>query len=359
MNNKILNIVIFTQSLESGGAEKQAVILANSLSELYRVHLIVFYNDKKSERITKLITSNVNLILLHGLKFQKIVKLALILKKLKPYILFNYLLLPSLLGGLISKFIPNCISVGGIRNAILDKNKIPFNRFAHNILNVRTIYNNYTGYSRYTSQGFKKEKALVIPNAIDVKTKEIARPEKSIPNILSVSRFEKAKDYYTSLKSIKGLFDSGEKFTYTIIGWGTLENQIYQWILELGIPNEIVKIIINPPKIEKYYLDADIYLQTSLFEGLSNTVLEAMSFSLPLIVTDVGDNNRLVRNGYNGFLVTPKDSSSIENHLKIILSNYSTRIKYGKNSYKIVKENYSVEAMKNNYLTLIKELTHA
>lgn len=352
------NVIIFTQTIESGGAEKQAIMLANSLSELFNVRLIVFYGNKTNERITKQINVGVNLILLHGNKIKRISNLFIILKKSSPYILFNYLLFPNLLGGFLSKFISNCISIGGIRSAVLDKNKIPFNRFAHNRLNKKTIFNNYSGYTRYTSQGFKKEKALIIPNAIGISNEEIIRKEKSVPNILSVGRFEEVKDYYTALKSIKGLLNYTEDFIYTIVGWGTLETQIHKWIVELEIPNEIVNIVINPPQIEKYYIDADIYLQTSLFEGLSNTVLEAMSYSLPLIVTDVGDNNHLVHNDNNGFIVASKDSSSIEKHLKFLLSDYNTRIKYGKNSYKIIKDSYSIAVMKNKYLELINQLGH-
>ena len=359
MKNKNFKVVIFTQTLESGGAEKQAVMLANNLIEKYPIKLVVFYGDKISDRIENQITADVNLTLLQGTKIMRIIKLVKILKKSSPYIIFNYLLFPNLLGGFLNIFISNSISIGGIRSAVLDKKKIPFNRFAHNRLNKKTIFNNYSGYTRYTSQGFKKEKALLIPNAIEISVDQIIRKDKSIPNILSVGRFEEVKDYYTALKSIKGVHNYTKDFTYTIIGWGTLEEQIHKWIAELEIPNEIVNIVINPPHIEKYYMDADIYLQTSLFEGLSNTVLEAMSYSLPLIVTDVGDNNQLVHNEYNGFLVAVKDSDSIVNHLKMVLSDYKIRIKYGKNSYKIVKENYSVEAMINKYSDLIKQLTNA
>jgi len=358
LSNINRRILIFSQTLESGGAEKQAVMIANALSETFSVKLIVFYGGKTSQRIKDQIAADVDLILLQGTKLMRIIKLFKILKKSSPYILFNYLLFPNLLGGFISKFISNSISIGGIRSAIIVKKKTPFNRFAHNSLNKKTIFNNYSGYTRYTTQGFKKEKSHVIPNAIEISNEEIIRNKKRVPNIISVGRFEEVKDYYTALQSIKGLLVNGDKFTYTLIGWGALEGQILQWIIELEIPNEIVNVVINPPQIDKYYIDADIYLQTSLFEGLSNTVMEAMSYSLPLIVTDVGDNNKLVHDEYNGFLVAVKDADSIVKRLKILLSDYNTRIKYGKNSYKIVKENYSIEVMQNKYLALIKQLTN-
>lgn len=47
---------------------------------------------------------------------------------------------------------------------------------------------------------------------------------------------------------------------------------------------------------------ADIYLSTSLFEGTSNSIMEAMNADLPIVATNVGDNGLLVKNEINGFL---------------------------------------------------------
>lgn len=356
--NKKVTVLIFTQSLEKGGAEKQAVLLSNLLSETYNVILIVFYPSSLINKTEYTIESKVSLYFLHGNFFNKVIKLYKIIKETSPNILFNYLLLPNLLGGILSKIINGSISIGGIRSAVLDKKKIKLNRFAHNYLNKKTIFNNYLGYDLYSSLGFKKDRALVINNGINVNTEIIVRKKKLVPNILSVGRFEAVKDYYTALKAIKKLLNSGMKFKYNIIGWGSLQNQIMHWISELEIPSENIELIINPSNIEYYYLNSDIFIQTSLFEGLSNTILEAMSYSLPIIATDVGDNSKLVKNEYNGFLVKVKDSDLIVKHLIEMLSNYDNRIRYGQNSYKIIKENYSVEAMKINYINLINMLTN-
>lgn len=355
MKNPAHKILIFTQTLESGGAEKQAVLLANLLSGLFSVRIIVFYGNRMSERTITQVANEVELVLLYGNNLWKIYKLTQIFNESKPYILFNYLLLPNVLGSFVSNFVSEGISIGGIRSALQQEKKFLINRFVHNRISNLTIFNNYSGYKRYTSRGFKSEKAIVIPNSIEISNDELIRKENRIPKVLSVGRFEKVKDYLTALKSVKKVLDNGKQFTYTIVGWGSLEKQIYQWIDELGIKNEIVKIVINPCEIDQYYKEADIYLQTSLVEGLSNSVLEAMSFSLPLIVTNVGDNNRLVQNSVNGFLNAPKDSESIAECLNILISDHDKRIRYGRNSYKIVKENYSIESMKKRYLYLINQ----
>jgi glycosyltransferase involved in cell wall biosynthesis len=66
----------------------------------------------------------------------------------------------------------------------------------------------------------------------------------------------------------------------------------------LNIMNRI-KIFINPANIPDILNECDIYLSTSLFEGLSNSIMEAMVAGLPVIATDVGDNKYLVKDGFN------------------------------------------------------------
>ena len=356
MKKNINNIIIFSQSLQSGGAEKQAVLLANLLSDTYNVTIIIFYGERTSQRITSLIKTNINIVLLRGVFLKKIVRLFSIFRNQRPHILFNYLLFPSLIGGIINKLAGNDISIGGIRNALLESNKVMPNRFAANYLNNKTIFNNYTGYNRYINKGFSRKRLLVIPNGINVTTELMFRKNIDKPNILSVGRFEKAKDYYTALNAISGLFKKGEKFNYTIVGWGTQEKEIKDWIEKLNIPKESVTIIVNPKKLDKYYLKADIYLQTSLYEGLSNTVLEAMSFSLPLVVTNAGDNNKLVSNNINGYIVKPKQVAEIIKSLQILINDHEKRLKFGTRSYNNLINNYSITRLKENYQSIINQL---
>jgi glycosyltransferase involved in cell wall biosynthesis len=350
------SIFIFTQSLKSGGAEKQSVLLANTLSKDYNISLIVFYPEKKDNRITNLINNNIKVIYLTGNKLGKIIQLFRITRLYKPYIIFNYLLLPNFIGGFISMFFKNTKSIGGIRSSKLDSKKETINRLLNNYLNYKTIFNNHNGYNFYINRGFKKNKALVIPNAIETENKEIIRDIKNIPTILSVGRFHIAKDYYTAIKTISLLYEKGLLFRYKIIGWGDEEENIREWIKEFNLKSDLVEIIINPDNINYYYKEADIYLQTSIFEGVSNTVLEAMSYSLPLVITNVGDNNKLTDIGINGYLTEPKDSFGISEKLEILLNNYDKRISFGKNSFKKLYRNYSIKMLEEKYKTLINSI---
>jgi len=145
----------------------------------------------------------------------------------------------------------------------------------------------------------------------------------------------------------------GASFEYIIIGWGILENDIKKWLSEYEI-DDVTEIIINPLDLDEYYKNSDIYIQTSLYEGLSNTVLEAMSYSLPLVITDVGDNERLIRN--NGFLCNIGDTEQLYLGLVELTKSHKLRVEYGKNSYQLVKKNYSIEKFTSRYIEFIEML---
>ena len=144
-------------------------------------------------------------------------------------------------------------------------------------------------------------------------------------------------------------------FEYIIVGWGALENDIKKWISKYEIAN-VTKLVIDPANIEEYYITSDIYFQTSLYEGLSNTVMEAMSFSLPLVITNVGDNDRLVKDEENGYICEVKNSKQISNRLGILADSYKKRIDFGSKSYKKIKNNYSLEKFRKQYISFIEKL---
>src|SRR6185503_14177555 len=56
---------------------------------------------------------------------------------------------------------------------------------------------------------------------------------------------------------------------------------------------------------------SDVYVNSSLFEGMSNTILEAMAASRPVVATRVGGNPELVRDGMTGYLVPPGDETAL------------------------------------------------
>lgn len=351
---RIKNFCIFTNTLCSGGAEKQALLLFKVLNEKFNVWLVVYYGHQTEEKyLESLRNSDVKVILLKGNHLMRCLAFFRFLRNNKIDFIFSYLLTTNLLNGIIGNLAGVKYRIGGIRSSKLDNNKIFIQRSLQNHINYKTIYNNFRGYNIYSGKGFDSKKAVVIPNCFELRTELTVRKQKNFITVLSVGRFHKAKDYETAIKAVSKI--KYKNFKYQIIGYGSLEKDIRNWIIEYSA-QDCIELIINPDNINEYYRKADIYLQTSIFEGLSNTVLEAMSFYLPLVLTDVGDNDRLVVNSENGYLCDIGDIEQICQKLELLVNDYDKRIEFGLNSYQILKENYSFEKFQNNYFNFIREL---
>jgi glycosyltransferase involved in cell wall biosynthesis len=363
MGNNIRRIIILTNTLKNGGSEKQSILLAGALREKYKTTLIVYYGKEYDEKLKTLSSeNNVYPIFLEGSHLGKILFLYRLFKGNNNTVIFSYLATTNFLNAIIGSFAGIKFRIGGIRSTKLSYPKFFLQRILHNRLLTLSVFNNYAGQKSLCEKGFAVEKSIVIHNAIDIKLPAHNKKKDSrVFNILSIGRFIDQKDYFTSIdavtllaNSISGIKPDAE-IKYTIVGYGDLEGKIRSYILSKNL-EKIIQIIINPPEISEYLAMADIYLSTSLNEGLSNSIMEAMEYSLPIVATNAGDNNYLVKDGYNGFLTPVKEAGVISARLLRLIKNDTERAEMGVNSYNLLRDSFSCLTFKQNYIELISGL---
>ena len=85
-----------------------------------------------------------------------------------------------------------------------------------------------------------------------------------------------------------------------------------------------------------------------------NVIHEAKQFGLPIIATDVGGNNELVKNDYNGFLIQLTDDVGVLKNaiLNFFKQSQFKQINFGENSIKLALNEFSIEKMCESYLSL-------
>lgn len=351
-----MNIAILIPTLKQGGAEKQATLLATILDKHHKVDLFLLYGDcdiapQNNELLER---SNVTLHRLQGGIISKFGQLKRVLKACNTDILFNYLTSCDVIGSIAGR----CAGVkrvyGGIRNARLEWHKTIVERFVHNHIATGTIYNCYSGAEYFSSKGFKKSKNIVIPNGFQDIAEPIIRTDREIKHIVTTGRFVPQKDYKTMLRTISKLKDIRQDFVMDIIGYGADEENIRGWIEEFDI-SKYINIYIKPDNVQEIVKDADIYLSTSLFEGTSNSIMEALNWSLPIVTTDVGDNKYLVTDSVNGTLHNIGDANKMALSIAKLLSSVDLRNKYGNSGHKILSSKFSMEMFNKNYLQLINQ----
>ncbi len=353
-------VCIIIRSLANGGAEKQSVLLAKALHDRYETWLVILRKDPCHEKHMNTITeTGINHLFLDGGLLQKAKLFKKFLQEKSIDVLFSYLPSDTVFAGIVGKWSGVPFVNGGVRNAEIPKKKLLALKLMHNLVLDYSISNCYSGSEKFVEFGFNKEKMLVLPNGLELRQEPITREETDTVHILSVGRFVEQKDYPTAIRAIGMLmreYSLGNKFTYTILGYGEEEQTIRREIAAHQL-QDVVEVVINPPNVMDYYRHAHIYLCTSIFEGLSNSVMEAMSFSLPLIATDAGDNDRLVGSKDNGYLLPIKDHKAIAEALAELITSAKIRNKMGERSYQRLQEKYTFEKFKENYISLIENIS--
>lgn len=346
------NVSILVSTIDSGGAEKQAVLLATQLSKHTKVNMIVLYGNytEYKHNVELLSESTVQVYKLSGNIFSKMRNIKRIIKKSQTDVLFNYLTMPDFIGSLIGK-LSGIRVYNGIRNSRLPKGKILVEKIAHNLWATGTIYNCYSGADYFGRLGFCKNKNIVIPNCFPDIAESIIREDRSQKIIITVGRFDPQKDYETLIRSVARL--QRNDFRLCIVGYGKLEKQIRNWVKLYDIEKQ-THIYIKPNNVAELERKADIYISTSLFEGTSNSIMEALNWSLPIVTTNVGDNDCLVINGENGYLHSVGDVDGISFSLGKLLDSVDQRNEMGVKGNKILRENYSMEIFEKRYIDLIE-----
>jgi len=100
--------------------------------------------------------------------------------------------------------------------------------------------------------------------------------------------------------------------------------------------------------------DIDIFALSSLSEGTSITLLEAMASGKPVVVTDVGGNPAIVEQGVNGFLVPPAEPDALAQALLKLAEDSELRHSMAAANINKVTERYSIQAMTRQYEILYR-----
>lgn len=116
-------------------------------------------------------------------------------------------------------------------------------------------------------------------------------------------------------------------------------------------------VMINEVDDIAIYLNAaDLFVLPSRFEGLSNSLLEAMACGLPVISTRVGGSVDIIKDGINGLLVDVDDEQQLNHAMSRILKDSLLTYEMGRNARKTVEQNHDLKKIADKYLEQYKSL---
>jgi len=179
-------------------------------------------------------------------------------------------------------------------------------------------------------------KVDVIPNGIDTEFFSPAPDRESrrssVFKFLFAGRFQEQKNLFFLLRAFS---DSAKKTSKPIelhmVGDGPLAEKLKQKAKDLGI-NEIViwHGWLDKEKLRDCYRACDCLVNPSLYEGMPNTVLEAMACGLPVIASNVAGNKDIIVNSENGILFNASDIIALADALPLVAADNSLCKRLGK-----------------------------
>lgn len=178
--------------------------------------------------------------------------------------------------------------------------------------------------------GFPAAKFHVIPNGVDLTAFPARAParEEDAPEIVYVARMIELKRHDILLRALAAV--GAARFRCTLIGDGPTLPEMRALAESLGLGNAVTFTgALEQREIFARLARADVFVQTSRYEGMPGSVLEAMAAGLPVIGTDVNGTRELVEHNETGLLVPYDDVDATAEALRRLLADRPLRERLG------------------------------
>ena len=158
------------------------------------------------------------------------------------------------------------------------------------------------------------------------------RPRRPGPlRLIATGRLVWKKGWDYLLAALARLADRGIDFHAEILGEGELKNYVRFSIGDLGLARRVsLAGGVAPREVLARMQHADVFVLSSVTEGISNAVLEAMASGLPIVTTDVGGMREAVSDGVEGFVVPARDVSAFADRIESLARDPALRATMGR-----------------------------
>jgi len=336
MENKRKKIVFGISRFVYGGAEFMLKeLILNLDKELFDIYVITKYgyNGTEIERVLK--ENNIKIIYSNSKRrfsLEFLFKCYRELSRIKPDITHTHL-------GIIIYFLPyiylnKCKCFHTVHNIPQKEGKKIYKFFYRK--KIKPI-----GISETIAQMIKefydvKYNIPVIYNPVDLSRFNGIVPMKcsNIVTLIIVARLCSQKNHKLLFEAFSTAIKDGKNIQLKIVGDGPLKNELIEYANNLGI-SEKVEFLGQRDDIPYLLESSDIFMLSSLWEGLPLSVLEAMAAGLPIISTDVGGVKDIVKD--NGILVEKSNAEKLCEAITKLVDDSTLREEMGNNSLEYAK----------------------
>lgn len=340
-------IAFIIGSMRRGGAERVISILANSYAEKgWSVDILTLLDDSNDYVLNS--TINVKLIFDEGqLRVKQILNWIFTIRKYviknKPDVIVSFIARINIIT-LLACFGLNKRIIISERNDPTADGRTRMVKVATNLL--YPLANCIVFQTKWAQSCFFKKiqnKGVIIPNPIHVTSEASSIREKKI---VAVGRLYEQKNHEMLIRVFKKVHDDYPDYKLYIYGEGKLREKLTKQVEELELINEVF-LPGNILNIHDKIKDAEIFVLSSNYEGLSNALLEAMMMGLPCISTNCAGSNEVIKNGKNGLIIPIRDENELLEKIELLINDKKLSENISKEAKKIKKIYNSEKVLKD------------
>lgn len=201
--------------------------------------------------------------------------------------------------------------------------------------------------------GFSDKDVIIIHNGIALPG-HVSPPSGQRLMIGSAGRLTPVKDFSLLVDIARAVVSQNAMIDFVLAGDGPERDMLEEKVKRYGIEDRF-RFLGHQDDMDDFYRGLDMYINTSVHEGIPMSVLEAMSYGLPVVVPMVGGFSEIVEDGVSGYLVVGREPVAFTDRI-VQLINPEHRGVMGSAARKRIERYFSRDVMARQYYRLYKEL---
>lgn len=250
----------------------------------------------------------------------------------------------------LAPFINSFSKIVGIKHTLLGVAKFYYRPLYLLLQNLSYLFMDKVVHVSKASQNeqfFARKKALTIYNGSE--PKKITKGKYKKNNFVYIGRLTYDKGVNALINVFNKLKINGYDYKLTLVGNGEIDE---------SYPHEANVVFEGfQTELEKYYLNADYFISLTSQENCSLSVIDALSYGIPVVTTPVGGNPELVKDGYDGYIVK-QNEEAVYNLIVGTISKNTAKdyAKLSKNCLSHYEENFNIVNQRDKYKELFESL---
>jgi glycosyltransferase involved in cell wall biosynthesis len=173
-----------------------------------------------------------------------------------------------------------------------------------------------------------------------------------------VARLEERKGHKFLIDAFKNIVkkQKNSHIKLLIIGEGNKKEYLENYVKELNLGDKVIFTGYRED-VEELMAVMNIFVLTSLREGLPRVLVQAAAVGMPSVAFNVDGVSEIIKDNYNGFLLKVKDVEQLENRIMKYMNNKELVLLHGRNGREFIENKWSIKGMVDKIDKIYQKLT--